>query len=164
MSPLLTALLALSLLRPPSPLPCQRSERSTVMTAKDCWAWIVMGESGGNWPAASALVAWTLRAWEVKLDMPPEEAGRLWGWNGWQRPNREAIAAVEQAFDRPLYESSFYFITLGGYCAHLGSAADVRLWQSMGARGEPSLSLANPQYPAFTINCYYAKWSRQWHP
>jgi hypothetical protein len=150
---LVSLALAIGLLSPPAPA-CQRQHREAPMTAQECWAWIVMGESGGQWPAASLLVAWTLRAWEVHLDMPASDAGRMWGWYGWQRPNWEAVQAVNEVWDRPLAESPWPFMQLRGYCKRLGSAADVRLWRSMGAWGDPFLTIPNPQYPNFSVNCY----------
>lgn len=119
-----------------------------------------MGESGGHWKAGSELVAWTLRAWEINLEMPADQAGRKWGWFGWAKPNWEARQAVALVWERPLIESPYRFIQLGGYCKRLGSAADVRLWRAMGAFGDPYLSLFNPAYPSFTMNCYLGvrKW------
>jgi hypothetical protein len=142
-----------------SPPDCQRQNRQNPMTAKECWMWIVQGESGGNWKAASELVAWTLRAWEVYLEMPADQAGRMWGWNGWAKPNWEARQAVELVWERPLTESSYQFMWYGGYCKRLGSAADVRLWRSTGAWGDPYMTIPNPTYPQFSLNCYLGtKW------
>ncbi len=161
--PLLILVFGLQIWNPTPPAPnCQRQDRQTPITAQECWAWIVMGEAGGHFPQGSLLVAWTLRAWEEYLDMPASDAGRLWGWFGWARPNAEARAAVAAVWGRSLREAPWAFMRYGGYCKRLGSAADVRLWRAMGAWGDPYLILPHPDYPNFSANCYLGV--RDWFP
>ena len=138
---------------PPAP-DCQRQHRETPITVEECWAWIVQGEVGDDWPEAMSLVAWTLRAWEIKMEMPAGEAGRMWGWYGWQKPSWAAKQAVAAAFGRPLLEAPFQFMQLGSYCYRLGSAADVRKWRATGAWGDPFMMMTHPRWTAYSLNCY----------
>lgn len=132
------------------------------LTPKQRWAYVVMGESGGGWPEGSLLVAWTLRAWELNKGMPARLAGPRWGWYAWRVPGFEARAAVDAAWGQPLSAAPFDFMQAGHYCDHLGSAADVRYWQSIGMLGEPDYVLTFPGAPQYSMNCYFELAPSQW--
>lgn len=119
------------------------------------WAYIVMGESGGRWMTGSRLIAWTLRAWEVYRGMPAIEAGKEWGWFGWQEPNAEAWQAVYEAWKQPPEKAPFRFMRQGKHCYALGSNADVSLWITHYGYSTPNVSIWNPIYPAFGMHCYF---------
>jgi hypothetical protein len=122
--------------------------------AQNIWAHIVAGESGGQWPEGSLLVAWTLRAWQLKRGMPAELAGPRWGWNGWHEPTNEAWNAVQAAWDQPLSAAPFGFMRQGLFCRFLGSAADARYWRWLGWLDQPNFTLFFGD-SGYEMNCYF---------
>lgn len=131
-----------------------KTETPKSMSAKSIWAHIVSGESGGAWPEGSLLVAWTLRSWQVYRGMPPENAGKRWGWHAWREPTLEAIQAVNSVWDQPMSNSPFEFMRNGNYCIALGSNSDSRYWKSIGWYDQPDFDI---QFSGtdYGMNCYW---------
>ncbi len=126
------------------------------MSAQEIWAWVVSGESGGGWEQGSALVAWTLRAWQVYLGMPPGMAGPRWGWYGWSVPNTETRLAVQEAWGQDPHSAPFAFMKEGKFCRALGNAQDGVYWKEIGWHPQgPDFALVHPVFSRYVLNCYW---------
>lgn len=125
------------------------------VSAQDRWSYIVTGESGGQWPEGSQLIAWTLKAWTVYRGMPPELAGPRWGWNGWRSPTREAWQVVHDVWSQPPTNAPFDFMQSGKFCALVGSDNDLRYWRWIHwAIGTPNFILSDPN-TGLHMNCFW---------
>jgi len=123
------------------------------MSAREIWAHIVAGEAGGLTDGAY-LVAWTLRAWEVRRGMPAELAGMRWGWHGWSEPTALSWAAVNAVWQRPLTDAPYAWMQAGHYCLFLGNDTDLRYWNSLGWNLTPQYRIEWPEW-GLAMNCMW---------
>lgn len=127
--------------------------RSADLTPKQIWAHVVAGEAGG-WEDGARLVAWTLRAWEVRRGMPAEMAGPRWGWHAWDKPNGMHRQIVDEVWGQPLEAAPYEWMRAGNYCYALGSHRDADYWMDIGWYGFPDLKIDWPG-TSLGMNCYF---------